>query len=215
MFYDVVRRHNLDLAAWLVVVTAEYDRLLRDARVQAPAIRAFRPGGWDHGSTTEEIRAYLSALTTCGYEVDSSDASGTFGDRTWRVGVPFGRNVYRLAGGLTEVAPSWPVTCGTRLVSRRGLAALVSLLRQPRVWMSRRPGAAVGVLHFDHLFHDWTARDGLFGVRSASVIAGRIRRLMRGLSMVQERLALEPATFDELPLERQSDPVPDLALAIR
>lgn len=215
MFYDVVRRHNVNLAAWLVVVTAEYERLLRDARVPAPLIRAFRPGGWDHGSTIDEIRAYLSALTTSGYQVDSSDASGTFGDATWRVGAPFGHNIYRLPRGLIEVAPSWSVTCGARLGSRRGLAALVSLIRQPRVWISRRPGVAVGVLHFDHLFHDWTKPNGMFGVQSASVISERIKRSMRDLSILQEHCDLEPATFDDLPLAPRSNPISDLALATR
>jgi hypothetical protein len=198
MFYDVVRRHHADLAAWLEVVTAEYDRLLGDADLTPPAIRAFRPGGWDHGSTAEEIQTYVSALTSCGYRFDSGDACGSFGDRTWRVGAPFGRNLYQLSGGLIELAPSWSLTCGTRFASARSVAAFVSLLRQPRLWASRRPGVAVGVVHFDHLFHDWTRADGTFGVQSASVVRGRIERLMRGLALLQERLGLEPATFDDV-----------------
>ena len=215
MFYDVVRRHHANLAAWLVVVTAEYDRLLLDADLTPPTIRAFRPGGWDHGSTADEIQTYVSALTTCGYRVDLSDASGTFGDRTWRVGAPFGRNIYRLSGGLIELAPSWSLTCGARLASARSLAAFVSLVRQPRVWASRRSGVAVGVLHFDHLFHDWTARNGTFGVQSASEIRGRIKRLMRGLAVLQERLELEPATLDDLGLEPVSDRNREPAVAER
>jgi hypothetical protein len=203
MFYDVVRRHKVDLATWLGVVSTEYDRLLRDAEVTPPSIRAFRPGGWDHGSTAAEIQRYVSALVSCGYRVDSSDASGTFGERTWRVGAPFSKNVYRLSAGLIELAPSWSVTCGTPLVSRRGLSAVVSLIRQPPVWMSRRPGVAVGVAHFDHLFHDWTGRKGLFTVRSMPVVAGRIKRLMRGLALLQQRLAFTPATFDDLTLDME------------
>ena len=115
MFYDVVRRHNLNLAEWLGVVTAEYDRLLRYAELAMPSTRAFRPGGWDHGSTADEMRTYVSALATCGYRVDSSDAAGAFGDRTWRVGTAFGKNVYRLPGGMIELAPSWSLTCGAPL----------------------------------------------------------------------------------------------------
>lgn len=210
MFYDVVRRHNLDLAAWLVVVTAEYERLLRQAELVMPATRAFRPGGWDHGSTAGEMQTYVSALATCGYRVDSSDAAGAFGDRTWRVGTAFGKNVYRLPGELIEFAPSWSLTGGTPLLSRQGVAALAGLMRQPRLWMSRRWGVSVVVLHFDHLFHDWDRHDGLFGVRSSVVIADRIHRLMRGLSVVQTGLGLEPATFDDVvaPRGRTRMPMP-------
>ena len=198
MFYDVVRRHNLNLASWLAVVTAEYDRLLTHAELATPSTRAFRPGGWDHGSTADEMQTYLSALATCGYRVDSSDAAGAFGDRTWRVGTSFGKNVYRLPGGLIELAPSWSLTCGAPLISRQGMAALAGLIRQPRLWMSRRCGVSAVVLHFDHLFHDWDGHHGLFGVRSPVVVADRIHRLMRGLSAVQAGLGLAPATFDDV-----------------
>ena len=207
MFYDVVRRHKLDLAAWLVVVTAEYERLLRDAALAMPSTRAFRPGGWDHGSTADEMQTYVSALATCGYRIDSSDAAGVFGDRTWRVGTAFGTNVYRLPGELIELAPSWSLTCGAPLISRQGLVALAGLMRQPRLWMSRR-GVSVVVLHFDHLFHDWDRHDGLFGVRSSAVVADRIRRLMRALSIVQAGLGLEPATFDDVAVPRERTRIP-------
>jgi hypothetical protein len=215
MFYDVVRRQGVNLAAWLVVVMAEYERLLRDARVPPPLTRAFRPGGWDHGSTVDEVRSYLSALTSSGYRVDSSDASGRFGHRTWQVGAPFGKNVYRLQGGLIEVAPSWSLTCGAGLASRRGLAALASLMNQPRMWLGRRPGVAVGVLHFDHLFHDWSSRSGLFEVQSAAAVTGRIKRLMTALSILQERLELEPATFDDVAPAKAMDRTPELVPAFR
>ena len=210
MFYDVVRRHNLNLASWLEVVTAEYDRLLGHAELAMPLTRAFRPGGWDHGSTDDEMHAYVSALATCGYRVDSSDAAGAFGDRTWRVGTAFGKNVYRLPGEVIELAPSWSLTCGAPLISHQGLVALAGLIPQPRLWMSRRCGVSIVVLHFDHLFHDWHRHDGLFGVRSSAMVADRIRRLMRGLSIVQAGLGLEPATFDDvaIPGGRTSTPVP-------
>ena len=215
MFYDVVRRQGLNLTAWLVVVTAEYERLLRDARVSPPSTRAFRPGGWDHGSTVDEVRTYVAALRACGYRVDSSDASGEFGHRTWRVGAPFGQNVYALSGGLIEVAPSWSLTCGTGLASRRGLAAFGSLMKQPRMWLCRGPGAAVGVLHFDHLFHNGDRRAGLFEVQSAPAITERIKRLMSTLAILQERLGLEPATFDEVAPATAVDLTRELAHASR
>jgi hypothetical protein len=201
MFYDVVRRHNLNLAAWLVVVTAEYNRLLSAAELPAPSTRAFRPGGWDHGSTVAEIQTYVSALRACGYRVDSSDASGTFGNRTWRLGAPFGKNVYRLPGDLIELAPSWSLTCGQPFASPRGLASLISLMTQPGIWGRRLPGITVGVLHFDHLFHSSWNRSGLFSVQSASVIAGRIKRLMKGLAILQARLELNAATVDDVMLD--------------
>lgn len=200
MFFDVVHRQGIDLAEWLKVVTAEYDQLLDDAGVPAPTAAAFRPGGWDHGSTPEEMHSYVRALVQCGYSIDSSDVTGTFGDPSWRVGVPFGQNAYGLADGLVELAPSWSFTCGARVTSRQGLAAAASLVRQPRIWMIRRCGVSVGLLHFDHLFHDWRGRDGVFGVRSSTAVADRIHRVMRTLSLVQARLGLTSATFDDLPL---------------
>jgi hypothetical protein len=200
MFFDVVRRHNIDLAQWLKVVTAEYDQLLGDARVPAPSRAAFRPGGWDHGSTPEELQTYVRALRHCGYVIDSSDAVGTFGGPSWRVGMPFGKNAYWLSDGLMELAPSWSLTCGAPATSRQGLAALVALARQPQLWMSRQRGVSVGVLHFDHVFRDWHRRDGAFGVRSSAVVADRIHRVMGALAIVQARLGFEPATFDDLPL---------------
>ena len=72
----------------------------------------------------DEMQTYVSALATCGYRIDSSDAAGVFGDRTWRVGTAFGTNVYRLPGELIELAPSWSLTCGAPLISRQGLVAL-------------------------------------------------------------------------------------------
>lgn len=208
MFYDVVRRHNVDLTAWLEVVTAEYDRILSDAAVKPPSVRAFRPGGWDHGSTYDELRTYLAALAKCGYRIDSSDAGGVFGEASWRVGAPFSRNVYRLPDGLIEVASSWSLTCGARLSSARGLAALVALIGQPHVWLDQRPGVVVGVLHLDHLFHDWTGRTGAFGVRSVQLVAARIKRLMKGLATLQQTLEFEPATFDDLTLDTEAAVTP-------
>jgi hypothetical protein len=204
MFFDVVHRQGLDLTEWLGVVTAEYDQLLRDAGVAPPTAAVFRPGGWDHGSTTDEMQNYVRALAHCGYAIDSSDATGSFGDPSWRVGLPFGRNAYRLSGGLFEIAPSWAFTCGAPLASRRGLAPVAGLARQPRLWMTRQPGVSVCVLHFDHVFHDWGTRDEVFGVLSPVVVADRIHRMMRTLSIVQTRLGLAPSTFDDLTLPAEA-----------
>ena len=138
-----------------------------------------------------------SALATCGYRVARATPPARR-DRTWRVGTSFGKNVYRLPGGLMSSAPSWSLTCGAPLISRQGMAALAGLIRQPRLWMSRRCGVSAVVLHFDHLVHDWDGHHGLFGVRSPVVVADRIHRLMRGLSAVQAGLGLAPATFDDV-----------------
>ncbi len=167
MFYDVVHRQGHDLTEWLGVVTAEYERLLADVGVAHPSTASFRPGGWDHGSTPEELRIYTLALSRWGYRIDSSATSGTFGESSWRVGAPFGANAYRLNGGLLELAASWSVNCGTSPASRTGIASLAALARQPRLWGDRgSTGAMVTVLHFDHLFHDW--RGGTVTVCSPS-----------------------------------------------
>ena len=197
MFFDVVHRQKIDLAKWLAVVTAEYEQLLRDAGLPSPSLAAFRPGGWDHGSTPEEMQTYVRALRKCGYSIDSSDVVGTFGDPSWRVGMPFGTNAYSLGDGLVELAPSWSMTCAAPAASRQGLAALAALARQPRLWMRRQCGVSVGVLHFDHVFHDWDRPDGAFAVLSSTVVADRIHRVMRAVSLVQARLGVASATFDD------------------
>jgi hypothetical protein len=197
VFYDVVHRHNRDFAEWLSVVTAEYDRLLTDAEVSRPTIPVFRPGGWDHGSSSEEMARYVEALARCGYRIDSSDTSGTFGERTWRVGRPFGQNAYQLINGVIELAPSWSLTGGTSIGSRQVVAGVARLVRQPRVWITKRSGTMVTVLHFDHLFHDWSRHDGRFAVQSASEITSRIGRLMAAMSWLRSHLDLATITFDE------------------
>ena len=62
MFYDVVRRQKIDLATWLAVVTAEYERLLRDAALAMPSTCGV-PARWMGSRIDRRRDAYVrSAL---------------------------------------------------------------------------------------------------------------------------------------------------------
>lgn len=177
-YYDTVYRQERDLGAWLDVVRAEHGRLLADARIPSPSRPAFRAGGWDHGAAIQETRAYTEAVASARFAYDSSASYGTYGTKTWRVGKPYGDNVFRLRPDLIEVAASWSVNCGVHPLSPRGATSLARLLRQRGIAMERKNGAAVAVLHFDHLFADGRAdRAPRRAVIAVSYLA-RIRSLL-------------------------------------
>src|SRR4051794_32862406 len=76
MFYDVVYRQGADFADWLGTLTRVHERVLADAGLPAPARRALRAGGWDNGSTAEDLARYAEALRANAFEVDSSATVG-------------------------------------------------------------------------------------------------------------------------------------------
>ncbi len=168
-FYDVVRRHRLDLQEWLGHLLAHYNSL------------------------------YIEAVCNAGFAYDSSVTRGTFGAREFRIGAPFGSNIFALRPTLTEVAPCWSYDCGADLVSLASMGAIRNLVRQPQVWAGRqREGAFVVVLHFDHLFQ-MTNRDQ--GSLSVSTINWRVDRFFSVMSRVKRLLRLSEAmTLEQLPL---------------
>jgi hypothetical protein len=200
MFYDVVYRHRRDWAEWMQEVTHAYESLLADAAIGAPAKLAFRPGGWDHGATREDLARYLEGVAEAGYSIDSSATAGVFGEASWRVGAPAGGNVYGLPGGLVEIAPCISMDCGASLVSRRGLSLLKGVVTQSALWRPPFPELAlVVVLHLDHLFHE--VREGrthYFAVHDEQAVRRRVDRAFRQLAALRSALRLTSAGISEV-----------------
>jgi len=75
----------------------------------AQQVLAFRPGGWDHGSTSADTFLYFQALEDSGLIANSGLSTGDFGGKNWRVGNDPGRNVATVAVGdkkVFEVSPT-------------------------------------------------------------------------------------------------------------
>lgn len=72
-------------------------------------VLAFRPGGWDHGSSDRDTLLYFNALSDSGLIVNSGLSTGEFGGQNWRVGNDPGRNLATVLVGekrLFEVSPT-------------------------------------------------------------------------------------------------------------
>lgn len=72
-------------------------------------ILAFRPGGWDHGATSQDTLLYFYALSESGLIANSGLSSGSFGGADFRVGNDPGHNLATVLGGeqrLFEVSPT-------------------------------------------------------------------------------------------------------------
>jgi hypothetical protein len=202
--YDVVHRHRVELADWVAQVVDHYDEFLVDARIPRPRRLAFRAGGWDYGDTAETSRAYLRALEQSAFSIDSSASSGVFGTKSWRVGAPFGSNVFALSSWLVEFAPCWSVNCGVGIATRESAADVARLVHQPRLWLTRRArGAFVTVLHFDHLFLP-AGRDPADAPPSRATIEMRVRRFFKLISVLRSTLRLESTSFEDLDVEAWS-----------
>ena len=207
MYYDVVYRCEHDWAEWLGEVVAEYDRFLSEAGIPRPERPVFRPGGWDHGITPEDLRAYLDGLAAHGFAIDSSATSGGYGTPSWTVGLPFGASTQELEHGVMEVAPSWSLDCGAGLASLPGAKALSELRRHPRLWL-RGDGVLDAVLHFDHLFH--TGRGSArtyWAVNDPEVVNRRVDRAVRQLARLRSALRLRSVTYEQLRPEATGDRV--------
>jgi hypothetical protein len=199
--YDVLHRHGRDLAEWIGRVLAHYDNFLADAGIRRPERLAFRAGGWDHGDTKESTRQYIRALEGNSFSFDSSASAGTFGEKGWDPGVPFGSNVFALSDSLVEVAPCWSLNCGRGLASRDAMSSAWRLVHQSRVLRSRRsPGAFVTVLHFDHLFGPDLQRSPA-GRTASRAIEKRVTRFFRVIGVLRKTLNLRSTTFEDLELK--------------
>ncbi|HSB80866.1 MAG TPA: hypothetical protein VLM91_18950 [Candidatus Methylomirabilis sp.] len=198
IFYDAVHRHRLDLKAWMTAVRESYEKVLSDAGCRSPEFPIFRAGGWDYGDSRSDLSRYIEGLVAAGFRGDSSACRGTFGTPTWHVGSEFGRNVFRLDGGVLEIAPTWSLDMSAPPLSLWRLRDFLALGRQRGIWKGG-PGACVVVLHFDHLFRAWSGRSlEAFGTWDAGVIRARIDRLFRLLDLLRSLLRLSSGTFDAL-----------------
>jgi hypothetical protein len=196
-FYDVVHRHRLNLTDWLRALLGHYQTFLTTAGISQPTLLAFRAGGWDHGATLTERVQYVKALSDAGVRYDSSVSRGEFGTRGFRVGAPFGRNVFALTKSLIEVAPCGSVNCGAEPVSLSSLRSLSQILAQPQVWALReRDGAFVIVSHFDHLFR---VHGKIVDDMDRATVVRRLDRFFRVLSSMRTLLNFSSvSTFEDL-----------------
>jgi hypothetical protein len=70
---------------------------------------AFRPGGWDHGSSSQDTLLYFNALIESGLIANSGLVTGEFGAQNWTVGNYPGRNLATVREGddsITEISPT-------------------------------------------------------------------------------------------------------------
>ncbi len=198
MFFDVVHRHGLPIGPWLETLREIHAKLMSDVGRASPRRLAFRAGGWDYGSSCDELSAYVEGLARAGFAVDSSACRGRFGTTNWLAETPFGSNVFRLKSGVLEIGPSLHLNCGRdstwRLLVDLGLA----LRRHPGL-LRRQDGALVVVLHFDHLFHEYGPRGAQenFVVKDFNVVRGRIDCIFQALQRLKLMLGLKATTFSE------------------
>jgi hypothetical protein len=202
-YFDVVHREGYRLRSWLGVLEASYRRFLTEMRVPVPNRRAFRAGGWDNGSTTAELSDYVESLTAFGYTYDSSATAGEFATSTWKIGAPYGENVFGLRGGITEVAPTFSLHCGTSLLTADGLRNVYAGVAGSSALAARpKPGVIATVLHFDHLFHAKVqGRFHPFVVKDQATIVRRIHAHFRALVQLRRLLRVHRVIeFAELAL---------------
>lgn len=70
---------------------------------------AFRPGGWDHGSSLQDTFLYFNALRESGLIANSGLVTGEFGSQNWTVGNKPGHNIATMSIGedrIIEVSPT-------------------------------------------------------------------------------------------------------------
>ncbi len=189
MFHRAHYQHGVDFGSWMGTVKAGYESFLADAGVPPPHMLAFRAGGWDYGSTSEDLRIYLDALSEAGYKVDSSACSGAFGTPSWRMGADYQSNVFLLDSNLIEVAPNSALDCGQ----------LPPEAPSPFETNQSGPGVYVHVLHFDHLFHELDAGSyRYFAVTDPEAIKRRIDQFFEKMGIWRSSPLLQSATFDDI-----------------
>jgi len=94
-----------------LVTGLTYGKLLLEKAIydgKAPVL-AFRPGGWDHGSSSSNAYLYFAALSASGLAANSGLATGEFGGNTFQVGGTPGNNIASVHIGdrsITEVSPT-------------------------------------------------------------------------------------------------------------
>jgi hypothetical protein len=94
-----------------LVVSLTYGKRLLEKSLydDKQAVLAFRPGGWDHGSSSQDTRLYYAALMAAGLVANSGLSTGNFASANWRVGNDAGHNLATVTvedKTITEVSPT-------------------------------------------------------------------------------------------------------------
>ena len=105
-FRTFYRRGYQDLVNSLSYGKSLLETAVYDGKQQ---VLAFRPGGWDHGSSTQDTLLYFKALSDVGLVANSGLVTGKFGSPDWKVGNTPGSNLATVQAGdtsITEVSPT-------------------------------------------------------------------------------------------------------------
>lgn len=94
-----------------LVISLTYGKRLLEKSLydNKQAVVAFRPGGWDHGSSMEDTRLYYTALLAAGLRANSGLSTGNFAATNWRVGNDTGHNLATITlddKSVIEVSPT-------------------------------------------------------------------------------------------------------------
>jgi hypothetical protein len=105
-FNSFYREGFRDLVTGLTYGKLLLERAIYDGKTP---VLAFRPGGWDHGSSSSNAYIYFAALGASGLSANSGLASGEFGGDSFQVGGAPGRNIASVHVGdrsIVEVSPT-------------------------------------------------------------------------------------------------------------
>ena len=105
-FQSFYRRGYHDMVASLTYGKRLLEKSLYAGKKQ---VLAFRPGGWDHGSSSQDTLLYFYALSDSGLIANSGLATGDFGSKDWRAGNDPGHNLANVLIGeqrMFEVSPT-------------------------------------------------------------------------------------------------------------
>ncbi|HJQ22511.1 MAG TPA: hypothetical protein VKA60_01260 [Blastocatellia bacterium] len=94
-----------------MVVSLRYGKRLLEQSIydNKQPVLAFRPGGWDHGSSMQDTRLYYAGLLAAGLRANSGLSIGNFAATNWRVGNGVGHNLASVTVDdktLIEVSPT-------------------------------------------------------------------------------------------------------------
>jgi hypothetical protein len=94
-----------------MVATLSYGKLFLEQAIYngQEQVLALRPGGWDHGASSQDTGLYYSALSDAGLVANSGLSLGEFGKPDFSVGNSPGNNVATVTVGdnsITEVSPT-------------------------------------------------------------------------------------------------------------
>ena len=94
-----------------LVVSLTYGKRLLEKSLydDKQAVMAFRPGGWDHGSSSQDTRLYYAALMAAGLTANSGLSTGNFASANWRIGNNVGHNLATVTiedKTINEVSPT-------------------------------------------------------------------------------------------------------------